>query len=173
MKAARVQGAGAVSARISRRFGFLGEKSANSDDTGRINDVAEAGVDAAMRGLLRRCCCGASSADTMTSSSASQSAVHELTAIFAGWVESVRMCRGLRELVMPRQKSLLWVESVFMVLTEAHWCSVIGANLQAGVEESNFQRGSGSSCAAVGHGRNMNQKQGIVVVSGAVAACRV
>lgn len=48
MKAARVQGAGAVFARISRRFGLLGQKGAVSDDIGRVDDVAEAGADAAM-----------------------------------------------------------------------------------------------------------------------------
>jgi hypothetical protein len=48
MKAARVQGAGAVFASISRRFGLLGQKGAVSDGSGRVNEVAEAGADAAM-----------------------------------------------------------------------------------------------------------------------------
>jgi hypothetical protein len=37
-----------VFARISRRFGLLGQKGAVSDDIGRVDDVAEAGADAAM-----------------------------------------------------------------------------------------------------------------------------
>lgn len=77
MKAARVQGAGAVFARISRRFGRLGQKGAVSEDSGRVNDVAEAGADAATWTLAGRCCCGASSADIVASSSASQSVVDE------------------------------------------------------------------------------------------------
>jgi hypothetical protein len=77
MKAARVQGAGAVFARISRRFGLLGQKGAVSDGIDRVNDVAEAGTDAAMWTVAGRCCCGASSADIVASSSASQSAVDE------------------------------------------------------------------------------------------------
>ena len=78
MKAARVQGAGAVFARISRRFGLLGQKGADSVDIGRVDDVAEAGADAGKRTLIGRCCCcGASSADIVASSSASQSAVDE------------------------------------------------------------------------------------------------
>lgn len=79
MNAARVQGAGAVFARISRRFGRLGQKGADSEDIGRESDVAEAGSDAAMWTLTGRCCCccGASSADIVASSSASQSVVDE------------------------------------------------------------------------------------------------
>jgi hypothetical protein len=37
-----------VLARISRRFGLLGQKGAVSDGIDRVNDVAEAGADAAM-----------------------------------------------------------------------------------------------------------------------------
>jgi len=77
MKAAKVQGAGAVFARISRRFGLRGQKGADSVDIGRVDDVAEAGADAGKWTLIGRCCCGASSADIVASSSASQSAVDE------------------------------------------------------------------------------------------------
>lgn len=77
MKAARVQGEGAVFARISRRFGRLGQKGADSEDIGRVSDIAGEGADAAMWTLTGRCCCGASSADIVASSSASQSVVDE------------------------------------------------------------------------------------------------
>ena len=76
MKAASVHGAGAVLARISRRFGLLGQKGAASE-IGRVDDAADEGVEAAMWTLMGRTCCDDSSADIVASSSASQSVVDE------------------------------------------------------------------------------------------------
>ena len=83
----------------------------------------------------------------------------------------------MRELITLPQKpllllrrvpaaGLLWIESVVRVPIEARWCSNIGASLEAEWKsQSPKSLWLVLSCAAVGQDRNMNQKQGVVVVS--------